>query len=187
MPKRVRSIRKSSRRGFASRRRTNNINLISIPFASSFSVTTAGSKQITAGDLSLDYSRPLRLRSLHGSFVIISDGSASCSLTVTLVADGQEGTVSRPHLITVYPQQFHLRQSRAMDFGQYGSGGSLVVIIYNQAITVTGTTAVKVCFTGKAVVEYQQSESIRMVKLYEHDSDSDHAFEEIDAMHLTPA
>lgn len=159
------SLRRSRKR--YPRRQGRSFETIIVPFESNVTFDTSGTKQITAGDLNLDLNRPLRLRALHFSYCLVTTGTATCTMIVTLIADGQEGAVSRPHLATVFPKTLHIRQMRVMDFGLYGSSGSLAAVRHTAPITSTATTSSKpvLCITGKAIVEYQHSQTIQVVAM----------------------
>lgn len=168
MVRRNNSNKRSRRGGRRRAGRPYSAQIIVVPFTSSFDVLTPGTKQITAGDLGIDISRPLRIRSFHATATLVTTVYASASLNVCLVSDSQEGTVSRPYLLTPTVQtRIHVRQARFMDFGRYGTGGSLVLFTHDAVISGSAVTTATISITGKIVVEYQQSTSFKVVTVSE--------------------
>lgn len=138
---------------------SNRGQVVRVPFKWTTPATQAAqSKQMTAGDLGLDISRPLRLLSLRYEYIGVTAWDST--FIVTLIADGQEGTVSMPHIVSPVVRRGYLRQRRIMDYGLYGTGGSLAVFI----LTGTQFSAVSFTVTGHAVVEYLNSSTLHIVK-----------------------
>lgn len=165
MPSRRNKSRRVRRRAFQS------ANKVVVPFVCNITADTSGTKRITAGDLGLDLSRPLKLISLHASYCAVFSSNISWSFLIMMVADGQEGTVSRLQQATSVPKVLHVRQSRIMDFGVYGSNGELAAISYQSPITGTSTATNKpvLCISGKAVVQYKNSATTHVVSISHYD------------------
>lgn len=158
----VRARRKNPRNRAA---RRGGIETVVYPFVANISMASAGSKQLTAGDLGLDLTRPLRLVKLTGKAVILSLASSAGSLITTLVADGQEGNVSRPLLLSAQPSPFSVSQNRVMDFGLYGTNGTLAVFAHTAVVSATAETSPILSIVGEATIQYKRSESLRVVTL----------------------
>lgn len=113
-------------------------------------------KNITAGDLKLDLSRPLRVLSCVCEYKTLADSDATFQMI--LVSDGQEGAVSFPHLLSTIPRHLRINSPRVMDFGLYGTGGSISVIKLS-----ANSSRIVFAISGYFVIEYKASSAANVV------------------------
>jgi hypothetical protein len=149
---------RSNRKRFRRRGRKQTfrrMNTIRVPFSYDFNITGAGSKNITVGDLKLDTTRPLRIKSIL--FRLFS--GTAFTFVATLVADGQESVTSTPRIVCPIPISLRLSAPRIMDYGLYGNGGSLCIMSFG----APDVTSSRVNIVGVAIIEYQDSQMVNPI------------------------
>lgn len=110
-------------------------------FSASFG---AASKQIQLSDVGLDSSRPIRVRSVNVSAVIV--GHTQCPTLYLSIPSGSAATIgaySRPISIGVTPVRLSVRNPPFTDFRLFGTADVLCQLLlknyYNGTLTVSGT------------------------------------------------
>lgn len=176
--------RRGRRGGRRTRRRGNRFITMRIPFIANVDCSNSTAKFITAGDLKLDLTRPLRALSCRMRGILLSGSVSSVTVILGAVADGQEGAVSRPVTFTQFPTSISVRQLGMMDFGKYGIGGELFFIQHTAATCASACSAPILSVSGTCVVQYLNSAALQVVKLDYTDPTSKYSDQSREAMSL---